>query len=407
MTMFNDLGWGLIGGQPRGAIRVVLQGSAALGGAIALFGCTISQPNGTSDATSRDRPQVVATTSVLCDLTQQIATDSIELTCLLSPGQDPHVYSVKPSDRKALEQADLILYDGYNYIPSLIQLITAVQSSAPKVAVYEAAVPEPLMGEAHHHDDHGHADHESEESEHHSDGEHHSDEEHAGETHAEAEHNDAAHTDADQAEADHPETQAESETGLAGADQDQVPDPHIWHNAVNNAAIAQVIADQLAALIPEQGETYRQNADRLTAEFTALDTWIQTQVDSIPPQQRKLVTTHDSFQYFATQYGLEVAGALSGLSTDEKPSAARLTALVKQITAAQVPAIFVEATTNPDLIQTVAKEAKVQVAAPALLVEGPDAPGSEADTVQEMLVQNTCTVVNALGGSCDPATRPE
>ncbi|NEZ66805.1 zinc ABC transporter substrate-binding protein, partial [Leptolyngbyaceae cyanobacterium CCMR0082] len=86
---------------------------------VGLVGC--AQPaaqndtaaSGDNTTTAVNLPQVVATTSVLCDLTQQIAQDTVALTCLMEPGQDPHTYAAAPSDRKAIDEADLVLYDGY------------------------------------------------------------------------------------------------------------------------------------------------------------------------------------------------------------------------------------------------------------------------------------------------------
>ncbi|OUL26482.1 metal ABC transporter substrate-binding protein [Nostoc sp. T09] len=88
-------------------------------------------------------PQVVATTSIICDLTKQIARNTINLTCLIPPNADPHLYRPKPEDRKALEQANLILYNGYNLEPGLIKLIKATKSTAPKIAVAPLALPKP------------------------------------------------------------------------------------------------------------------------------------------------------------------------------------------------------------------------------------------------------------------------
>jgi manganese/iron transport system substrate-binding protein len=185
-----------------------------------------------------------------------------------------------------------------------------------------------------------------------------------------------------------------------------VPDPHIWHNASNNAAIVAVIAANLAQINPDQADFYQGNAAQLSAQFTELNRWIQTQVATVPADNRRLVTTHDSFRYFADAYNFEVKGALSGLSTEAKPSAATLTGLVEQVKGATVPAIFAETTTNPDLINTVANNAGVTVAKQPLFVEGPGGPGTAAETTQEMLAANTCTIVNALGGTCDQGSAP-
>lgn len=351
---------------------------AAIALAVGLVGCSgnsgpVAESEAEAPVAQADSPVVVATTSVLCDLTQQIAETTVALTCLLDPGTDPHTYQVKPSDRQALEQADLILYDGYGSAPTLIEMVEESTTEATRVAVYEQAVPTPLMGEAH---DHDHGD----EAVHAEGDEHNHDDEHGD------------HSD----EHDHSAT----------ADADSVPDPHIWHSATHNAAMVSVIADRLAETNPDHADLYAENASRLATQFEGIDRWIQTQVATVPADQRQLVTTHNSFGYFADAYGFEVKGALSGLSTDEKPTPGALTALVEQVKAAQVPAIFAETTTNPQLIETVAKDAGVTVAEQPLFVEGPGGPGSAAETMQEVLVVNTCVVVEALGGSCDRTSAP-
>jgi manganese/iron transport system substrate-binding protein len=133
-----------------------MAGFALLTFTLGLGGCatapsTQSPPASTTPATSAsttapasgDRPLVVATTSVVCDLTRQIAADTVNLKCLIAAGADPHGYEPKPDDRKAIEQARLVLYSGYNFEHNLLKLIQASANPAPKVAVNELAVPKP------------------------------------------------------------------------------------------------------------------------------------------------------------------------------------------------------------------------------------------------------------------------
>ncbi|TVP63405.1 MAG: metal ABC transporter substrate-binding protein [Leptolyngbya sp. LCM1.Bin17] len=352
-----------------------------------LLGCTTNgdqtATTGDGAVSTEDLPQVVATTSILCDLTEQVAEATIDLTCLMGPGQDPHTYQVRPSDRQAIEQADLILYDGYDFAPAIIAMVEDSDSAIPQVAVYEAAVTDPLLGEGHSHDhDHGHGDDHGHDH---------------GHSHGHEEEDDHGHSHGHD-EDDHGHD--------AVADSDLVPDPHIWHDATNNAAITQVIVDSLVELNPDQAELYQDNGDRIIAQFNDIDTWIQTQVATVPVERRQLVTTHDAFRYFAAAYGFEVKGALSGLSTEEQPTPGTMTSLVDQVKTAEVPAIFAETTTNPQLIETVATDAGVIVADQPLFVEGPGGPGTAAETTQDMLVVNTCTIVDALGGSCDRDSAP-
>jgi manganese/iron transport system substrate-binding protein len=320
-----------------------------------LSACASSTPTSqTSPASSANTTatsknlKVVATSSVLCDLTKTIAAQTIDLTCLVKAGTDAHVYEPTPEDRKAIEDAQLVLYSGYDFEPSLIKLIKASSNSAAKVAVGEAAVPKPLMGEH----EHGHEEHAE------------------GEKQAKG------------------EKQAEAEG----------PDPHIWHDAKNGIQMVKVIQDNLAKAAPANAALYAKNAQVLTAELTQVDGWIKSQIATIPSASRKLITTHDALGYYSAAYGIPVEGALQGLSTEEKPTAARVKELTDEIKADKVPTIFAEVSANPKLIETVAKEANVKLSKRELFADGLGETGSEGDAYIKMLVANTRAIVEGLGG---------
>lgn len=128
-----------------------LSGGTALSLLVGLSGCVSAPtqsvhstaPSATSATTTVDRPLVVATNTVVCDLTRQIAAETVNLKCLIDAGSDPHEYKPKPDDSEAIEQARLILYGGYNFEPELVRLIQASSNAAPKIAVDEVAVPNP------------------------------------------------------------------------------------------------------------------------------------------------------------------------------------------------------------------------------------------------------------------------
>ena len=293
-------------------------------------------------------PKVVATTGVICDITKEIAQSSIDTTCLIKPGDDPHAYQTKPEDRKAIETANLILYGGYNHEPSIIKLIQSSSNSAPKIAVHELAVPKPLIGE--HEDEHG-------------------------------------------------EEKAQNQPHAEG---EKVPDPHVWHNPQNGLRMVETIRDELIKVSPSNAQLYTKNAASLTDELQKIDTWIKAQIATIPAQKRKLITTHDALSYYADAYGLEIAGALQGVTTEEQPTAARIAELSSEIKTAGVPTIFAETTTNPKLIETVAREAKVEISDKELYSDELGGPGTGADTYQGMLKTNTCAITSGLGGNCTP-----
>lgn len=281
-------------------------------------------------AQKNNLPLVVATNSVTCGLTQEIAANTIDLKCLIEPGADPHLYQPKPEDSKAIEQAQLILYGGYNFESGLIKLIKATSNPVPKVAVHEIGVPKPQQLEE---------------------------------------------------------------------DGQTVTDPHVWHNAQNGIRIANAIADSLSKAFPNNAAKYTSNTKQLTGELKQIDTWIKSQIQTIPPGQRKLVTTHDAMGYYANAYGIPIEGALQGISTEERPTAARVAELVKDIRKSGVPTIFAEKTVNPQLIEAVAREANVKVADRELYADGLGEPGTDGDTYPKMLVANTRTVVEGLGGN--------
>ncbi|MCZ8125612.1 MAG: zinc ABC transporter substrate-binding protein [Microcystis sp. LE19-114.1B] len=178
----------------------------------------------------------------------------------------------------------------------------------------------------------------------------------------------------------------------------KVPDPHVWGSAKNGIIMVEKIRDQLIELSPEDKEIFTQNAAQLIAELENLDRWIAAAIETIPPSQRQLVTTHDAFQYYAHAYGLKVAGTLIGISTEEQPSAQTVKNLADAIKNLRVPAIFAETTINPALITTVAEEAGVKLAPQQLYSDSIGAVGTGGDSYVKMLKENTRSIVESLGG---------
>ncbi|MCA2699580.1 MAG: zinc ABC transporter substrate-binding protein [Microcystis sp. M179S2] len=178
----------------------------------------------------------------------------------------------------------------------------------------------------------------------------------------------------------------------------KVPDPHVWGSAKNGIIMVEKIRDQLIELSPEDKEIFTENAAQLIRELENLDRWITVAIETIPPSQRQLVTTHDAFQYYAHAYGLKVAGTLIGISTEEQPSAQTVKNLADAIKNLQVPAIFAETTINPALITTVAAEAGVKLAPQQLYSDSIGAVGTGGDSYVKMLKENTRSIVESLGG---------
>lgn len=160
----------------------------------------------------------------------------------------------------------------------------------------------------------------------------------------------------------------------------------------------EAIRNALVGAGPDNATTYARNADAYLAELEELDAFVQEQVATLPEERRKLVTTHDTFGYFADRYGFEVVGTALGITIEASdPSAGKIAALVEAIRVTGVPAIFAENVSNPALMETIAREVGVELA-PTLFTDALGEPGSEGATYLEMVRYNVTTIVTALAG---------
>jgi zinc/manganese transport system substrate-binding protein/manganese/iron transport system substrate-binding protein len=174
------------------------------------------------------------------------------------------------------------------------------------------------------------------------------------------------------------------------------PDPHVWFSVANAVTMVKNIRDGLTAADAANATAYADNAARYLAELQALDTSIKQQVAQIPAACRKLVTNHDVLGYYANAYGFEVVGSvIPSTSSQASASAADVAGIVKQIEAEGVPAIFAEASINPDLIRQVGREAGVKVV-DDLYGDSLGPSGSDGATYVGMMQSNTKKIVDAL-----------
>ena len=140
-------------------------------------------------------------------------------------------------------------------------------------------------------------------------------------------------------------------------DHDSDVDPHTWMSPVNVITFVRNIEQALSALDPANAAAYRANAGHYIRQLEELDAWVKTQIETIPPEKRKLVTDHAVFGYYAERYGLEQVGAvIPATTTAAEPSAKELTELEDAIKAYGVEAVFVGNTVNPALSKQVAED---------------------------------------------------
>jgi ABC-type Zn uptake system ZnuABC Zn-binding protein ZnuA/ABC-type Mn2+/Zn2+ transport system permease subunit len=133
--------------------------------------------------------------------------------------------------------------------------------------------------------------------------------------------------------------------------------PHWWHEARNAEEAVRQIAAQLSQIDPQDKATFEANANTYLAKLKTLDTGIASCIDTVPPQDRKLVTDHDAFPYFANRYGIDVVGAvIPSQTTQAQPNAQDLSNLADLVRNEHVKAIFPESSLSPKLAQTIASE---------------------------------------------------
>ena len=275
--------------------------------------------------------QVVVTTNIVGDVVQNVGGARIDLTVLMDTGVDPHSYVPTPADTAAIHDALVVFANGLGLEANLEEVLGSAGGEAVHVHVSDGLETLAL-------------------------------------------------TDGDDGESD------QHDHGNA--------DPHVWFSVPNVMVWVEEIEQTLSTLDPEGAATYEQNAERYLSELEELDTWVEEQVAQIPEANRKLVTDHPTFSYYAQRYGLEQLGAVFPLSPSSEPSAQDIAALEDAILEYGVPAVFSESTVNPRLIEQVAEDTGVMLV--PLYTGSLGEPGSGAETYIMLIRFDTEAIVEAL-----------
>ncbi|MCX7855831.1 MAG: metal ABC transporter substrate-binding protein [Anaerolineae bacterium] len=279
-----------------------------------------------------EKLRVVATTTIVGDVVAQVGGDAIQLVVLVPIGADAHTYEPRPSDLAVLSGAHVLFINGLGLEAFLERTLSSV-GNIPVVSVSEGIQPRPL--EAHGHEE-GH-----------------------------------------ESENEHEEV-----------------DPHVWTDVRNVMVWVENIQRALSTLDPGNASRYAANAAAYRKELEALDAWILEQVAQVPPQNRKLVTNHPTFGYFADRYGFEQMATVYPLSPASEPSAREIAELEETIRQFGIPAVFAETTVNPKLAEQVARDTGVRLV--TLYTHSLGGPGSGAESYIAMMRYNVVAIVDAL-----------
>lgn len=328
---------------------------AAVALAAALYAC------GGDSATGRDGDAaiaVVATTTQIGDLVRNVGGDRVSVNQVLKPGSDPHGFEPRPSDVAAAASAALLFSNGQDLDAWAERL---AEDSGGSAEVIDLSADLPDLAPSQRHEDE-HAEHEH------------------GDDHAVEEHGDH---EADPEEEHHHDSEF---------------DPHWWHDPRNAIAAVNVIASRLVEADPDGASEYRRNANRFNDRLERLDGQIARCIERIPAEQRKLVTDHEAFGYFANRYGLEIIGAvIPALTTEAQPSARDLHELAEEIEHEGVTAVFPETSLSPKLAEAIAAQTGAS-ADHALYGDTLGEPGSEGATYLGMMAANALAIADGLSG---------
>ncbi|GIV31910.1 MAG: metal ABC transporter substrate-binding protein [Saprospiraceae bacterium] len=173
-------------------------------------------------------------------------------------------------------------------------------------------------------------------------------------------------------------------------------DPHAWMSAANGLIYIENIYKALVKLDPAHKDVYEANYLAYKQKLEELDRYIMEQIQTIPEQQRILITSHDAFQYYGRRYGLRLEAVL-GVSTEADAQTSDIIRITQLVREHKVPAVFIESTVNPKLLEQIARDNGVAIGGKLYSdsIGGPDSP---APTYLDMLKYNTDTIVKALRG---------
>lgn len=172
------------------------------------------------------------------------------------------------------------------------------------------------------------------------------------------------------------------------------PDPHIWFNVRYWVTAAENVRDGLIALDPAGKADYLAQGQRYIDQLKALDQWVLAEIGRLPAERRHLITSHDAFNYFGRAYGFQVKG-VQGISTESEAGARDVAKIVDHIRQHRIPAIFIETSVNPQLIEQISRETGIKIGG-TLFSDSLGPAQGPAGTYVGMVKENVRMIVEAL-----------
>lgn len=295
----------------------------------------IAAPQATTDPQEEVsvRLNVVSTVSPITNIVHNIGGDHINLAGIVPEGVNSHTFEPAPSDARTLAQADVIFLNGLHLEQPTLQLAEAGKRDDAEIVELGNLTI----------------------------------------------------------------TEDEYIYDFSFPESAGSPNPHLWTNPIYALKYAEIVRDKLSELDPANAAAYTANYDAFAAQIDGLDKAIQAAIDSIPPQNRKLLTYHDSWAYFSPRYGTTVIGAIQPADFSE-PSAREVADLIVQLREVGVPAIFGSEVFPSPILSQIGAEAGITYVDTLSDDDLPGEPGDAGHSYVNMMVQNVQTMAAALGG---------
>ena len=331
--------------RPLIGILIVVIALAIVGGmstTIFVEGSSGNNTNGTTsiltdsltNITSDNRLKVVSSVAPITNIIKNIGGDRIELTGLVPEGVNSHTFELTPSDAIIVGSADLIIVNGLHLEVDFERVVEAAGN--PELQMLRLA--------------------------------------------------------------DNTITRDQWIFDFSFPQEQGNPNPHLWLNVAHAMKYVELIRDKLIEMDPQNADYYTLNEERYLALLQKLDQGIMQAVQTIPPENRKLVTYHDSWAYFAPRYNMTVIGAVQPSDFGE-PTPQEVARIIDQLRAERVPAIFASEVFPSTVVDQIAREANVQVVETLSDDDLPGELGAPENTYVGMMLENMRTMITALGGN--------
>ena len=297
------------------------------------LGALISACGGRGQAAEDHRLNVVTTVSPITNIVYNIGGERINLSGIVPEGTNSHTFEPAPSDAQRLAKADVIFVNGLKLEAPTLKLAEANKKEGAEII---------LLGEQ-------------------------------------------------------TITPEQYIYDFSFPKEAGSPNPHLWTNPIYALKYAEIVRDALMRRDAVHADYYRQNYEAFRKRIEALDQAIQETINSIPEANRKLLTYHDSFAYFAPRYGVTVIGAIQPADFSE-PSAKEIGALILQLKQEKVPAIFGSEVFPSPILEQIAKETGVQYVDTLRDDDLPGKPGDPNHSYVGLMVEDVRIMATALGG---------